>query len=65
MQDEIEGGAFNLLRKPSNEKKVGPQKFKGFDMFLDELLFSPNDPRLDTLGNTERAFDEDFFELVR
>lgn len=64
LQDEIEGDAFNLLSKPSNEKKAGPPKSQGFDIFLAELVFSPNDPRLDIMENAERAFDEDFLNWL-
>lgn len=65
LQDEIESDAFNLLSKPSKEsaKKEGVTS-QVYDMFLAELVFSPNDPRLDIMENAERAFDEGFLNWL-
>ena len=64
LKDEIEGDAFNLLSKKTDKKSGGPPKSQGFDIFLAELVFSPNDPRLDIAENAERAFDEDFLNWL-
>merc|ERR1712157_545964 len=63
LEDEINSDAFNLLSH-GNTSSEKTKKSQQFDSFLAELVFSPNDPRLDIAENAERAFDEDFLKWL-
>jgi len=54
--EEVASGDFDL----SSKAKAGMNLEKSYDVFLAELVFSPNDPRVDIVENADRAFDEGF-----
>lgn len=54
--DEINSDAFQL----GKDEKSSPDVSKAYDMFLGELVFSPNDPRVDIIENADKAFDPSF-----
>jgi len=66
LDDEIKSDAFNLLSTSSSDTKKagGAPRNQNYDIFLAELVFSPNDPRLDIAENADRAFDEDFLSWL-
>mmetsp|Transcript_61083 Transcript_61083/g.72527 ORF Transcript_61083/g.72527 Transcript_61083/m.72527 type:complete len:418 (+) Transcript_61083:99-1352(+) len=55
--DEINSDAFQL---GAPDKSSGPDMDKAYEIFLGELVFSPNDPRVDIVENADKSFDPAF-----
>jgi hypothetical protein len=55
--DEINSDDYNLM-DTSDESEINMND--AYEMFLGDLVFSTNDPRIDIMNNYERATDEDF-----
>lgn len=64
IMDEVNSDAFDLsslLKKESgSEGGVSSAMNEAFEMLLAELVFSPNDPRMDIVDNFERCGDAKF-----
>jgi len=69
--DEVNSDAFNLLGSSSTDKSPGSARGGGrsmddaYEIFLAELVFSPNDPRLDIVERYHQATDEDFLTWLK
>jgi len=66
IMDEVNSDAFNLLGNPADEAgdpKSDAMK-EAFEMFLAELVFSTNDPRMDIVENAEKSMDEGFLNFM-
>lgn len=61
--DEIEGDSYNLLS--SNEDETDIDMNNAYEIFLGDLVFSTNDPRVDIMNNFELASDPAFQEWLR
>jgi hypothetical protein len=57
--DEVNSDAFDLLSSSKN-KKGSDETDERFEIFLAELVFSPNDPRLDIVERYDQATSPDF-----
>jgi hypothetical protein len=55
--DEINSDDYNLM-DTSDESEINMND--AYEMFLGDLVFSTNDPRIDIMNNYERATDGDF-----
>lgn len=61
--DEIEGDSYDLLGGGSAseaDNKQSSARDDAYEVFLGQLVFSPNDPRVDIVENWDLATDEDF-----
>ena len=60
--DEINSDEYNLMdtSKGSDDSGINDQ----FEIFLGDLVFSTNDPRVDIMNNYERATDEKFMSWM-
>lgn len=60
--DEINSDDYNLMdtSKGSDDSGINDQ----FEIFLGDLVFSTNDPRVDIMNNYERATDEKFMSWM-
>jgi len=66
IMDEVNSDAFNLFGNTA-EDLSDPQSDKmkeAYEMFLGELVFSANDPRLDIVENAEKSMDEGFLSFL-
>lgn len=61
--DEVNSGAFDLLGS-SRSKEDDSEMQKAYEMFLAELVFSTNDPRVDVMNNFELASDPEFLDWL-
>ncbi|CAB9505130.1 expressed unknown protein [Seminavis robusta] len=59
--DEIESDSYNLLS--SNEETDVPMN-DAYEVFLGDLVFSTNDPRIDIMNNYDLATDPKFMEWL-
>lgn len=57
--DEVNSDAFQL-GKTDTSSPSNADLSKAYEIFLAELVFSPNDPRVDIVENAELAFDPSF-----
>lgn len=67
IMDEVNSDAFNLLGNSSgdgDDDGLSPQMKEAYEMFLGELVFSPNDPRMDIAENAEKSMDEGFLAYL-
>lgn len=68
IMDEVNSDAFVLgndeKQESEGQRRGGPTAEEAYDIFLGELVFSPNDPRLDIVDNADRAFDEGFLSWL-
>ena len=55
--DEVAGDAYDLT---STSKETDINMNDAFEVFLAELVFSQNDPRVDIANNIEKALDEEW-----
>ena len=66
--DEIESDSFNLMgggAADSAEEKAQQRSLSdAYEVFLGELVFSPNDPRVDIVENFDLACDPSFMEWL-
>uniref|UniRef100_A0A7S2S3D9 Uncharacterized protein n=1 Tax=Eucampia antarctica TaxID=49252 RepID=A0A7S2S3D9_9STRA len=65
IMDEVNSDAFDLTSLVSKGDNSGSggrsaKTEEAYEMFLAELVFSPNDPRMDIVENYERVTDEDW-----
>ena len=57
--DEVRGDNF-VLGQDDEEAGISKQMEMAYESFLAELVFSPNDPRLDIIDNYERTCDPEW-----
>lgn len=65
--DEVMGDDYNLMGSEvvgDGGEGQNDQMFAAFEMFLGELVFSTNDPRLDIVESYEQATDPAFLEWM-
>lgn len=62
--DEINSDSFNLLGNNDNEGQSSDEIDKAYEMFLGQLVFSANDPRLDIVDNIELCSDPAWLEWL-
>ncbi len=66
--DEIEGDSYNLLGNSgaddAKEKNQQRDLSDAYEIFLGELVFSPNDPRVDIVENFDLACDPQFTDWL-
>lgn len=63
IMDEVNSDAFDLsgLLSDNGQSSVrSAQVEEAYEMFLAELVFSPNDPRMDIVENYDRVADDDW-----
>eukprot|EP00591_Stephanopyxis_turris_P002698 CAMPEP_0195520318 /NCGR_PEP_ID=MMETSP0794_2-20130614/16620_1 /TAXON_ID=515487 /ORGANISM="Stephanopyxis turris, Strain CCMP 815" /LENGTH=481 /DNA_ID=CAMNT_0040649653 /DNA_START=173 /DNA_END=1618 /DNA_ORIENTATION=+ len=58
--DEVNSDAFNLLGNSAADDKPSAAMEDAYEMFLAELVFSPNDPRMDIIENYDRCADAEW-----
>jgi len=63
--DEINSDAFDLSGSAQEDGPSQSALEQAYEMFLAELVFSPNDPRVDILDNSERSFDPNFLDFLK
>mmetsp|Transcript_17134 Transcript_17134/g.37475 ORF Transcript_17134/g.37475 Transcript_17134/m.37475 type:complete len:530 (+) Transcript_17134:253-1842(+) len=63
--DEVMGEDYNLMgSEVIGESEENNEMVAAFEIFLGDLVFSTNDPRLDIIENYERASDPEFLEWM-
>mmetsp|Transcript_8675 Transcript_8675/g.17704 ORF Transcript_8675/g.17704 Transcript_8675/m.17704 type:complete len:401 (-) Transcript_8675:2289-3491(-) len=64
--DEIESDSFNLMGSSDTAEDKAQQRSisDAYEMFLGELVFSPNDPRVDIVENYDLACDPPFMDWL-
>ena len=66
--DEIEGDSYNLLGNSGDDDAEKKQQQRSmsdaYEVFLGELVFSPNDPRVDIVENFDLACDPQFMDWL-
>jgi hypothetical protein len=63
IMDEVNSDAFDLSGLLKDDGKSSGRSAKveeAYEMFLAELVFSPNDPRMDIVENYDRVTDDDW-----
>jgi len=60
--DEINSDSYDLMSGGDEESKVDMNN--AYEMFLGELVFSTNDPRVDIMNKIELASDPEFLEWL-
>lgn len=64
IMDEVNSDAFNLFGGMSEEDKTSSKMTDAYEMFLAELVFSTNDPRMDIVDNADKALDDGFMKFL-
>ena len=59
--DEIESDSYNLL---SSHEEMDVKMNDAYEIFLGELVFSTNDPRVDIMNNLNLATDPEFLDWL-
>ena len=63
--DEVMGENYNLMgSEVLGDDEADNQMHKAYEIFLGDLVFSTNDPRLDIMENYEQATDPAFQEWM-
>lgn len=63
--DEINSGAYDLLSTSNdNENNNDNKLFDAYEVFLAELIFSTNDPRIDIMNKLDLAIDSQFLNWL-
>lgn len=63
IMDEINSDAYNLMSTPDTEDDINMSD--AYEVFLGDLVFSTNDPRVDIMNNYDLASDPEFVAWLK